>query len=458
MSVKKIVKEPTEENIYNSIMEDTVGRNKYIWRFCKILNEVEDGYVIGLNAKWGEGKTFFINQVKMTMEAYSGRLSDGLEPEKLLSCIDKVSRKDKYDKKIKPQLCFYYDAWENDADDEPVLSLLHCMAKAEGGKIKTAQLKEQLSLVASCFVPLKLEEMLKENASHDLLSDEKNKDERRKAIDDYLETIHIEKGERAIIFVDELDRCKPNYAVRFLERIKHYFEKDNITFVFSVNLEELQHTVKKYYGDDFDGYGYLRRFFDLILDLPKADMSYYIEELGLDYSSYYFDTYAKEVIKQFDFSVRETEKYINVLNNSITKWLTNHEGSTNEEYNSLKNISSFYIPFMLGQKIKNVDEYNDFVNGKNNKGLLDFVEKMQEVNQFDLLLLDGNEVYSKPDGSDSIMVTKREKHEELYDIIFNNNNDDFSQTIGKFFVSNSIKDKLIDACSMMSDYTLFEDD
>ena len=70
-----------------------------------------------------------------------------------------------------------------------------------------------------------------------------------------------ERGNRLVIFIDELDRCKPIFAVRFLEQIKHYIFDDRITFVFSVNLEQLQYTIQHYYGIKFDSCRYLDRFF-----------------------------------------------------------------------------------------------------------------------------------------------------------------------------------------------------
>lgn len=55
----------------------------------------------------------------------------------------------------------------------------------------------------------------------------------------------------------------PSFAVKLLARIKHYFFHDRITFVFAVNINELQYTIKKHYGTDFDACRYLGRFFDL---------------------------------------------------------------------------------------------------------------------------------------------------------------------------------------------------
>lgn len=75
-----------------------------------------------------------------------------------------------------------------------------------------------------------------------------------------MDQIPIERADKVVIFIDELDRCKPTYAVKLLERIKHYFNNDKIIFVFSTNLEELQSSVKCVYGESFNAYRYLDRF------------------------------------------------------------------------------------------------------------------------------------------------------------------------------------------------------
>ncbi len=85
---------------------------------------------------------------------------------------------------------------------------------------------------------------------------------------EFFTEILCERGNRLVIFIDELDRCKPTYAIKLLEQIKHYMMDDRITFVFSVNLEQLQHTIKCYYGADFDASRYLDRFFDFRIDWP----------------------------------------------------------------------------------------------------------------------------------------------------------------------------------------------
>ena len=79
-----------------------------------------------------------------------------------------------------------------------------------------------------------------------------------------------------IVVIDELDRCRPSYAVELLEIAKHLFAVDHIVFVMAVNRSELAHSIKSLYGNDFDARGYLRRFFDVDFRLPAPDRDEFI--------------------------------------------------------------------------------------------------------------------------------------------------------------------------------------
>lgn len=72
------------------------------------------------------------------------------------------------------------------------------------------------------------------------------------------------------VIIDELDRCRPTYAIRLLEGVKHLFGAPNICFIFSTNTNQLGESVKAVYGSGFDGYQYLRRFFSFHFRLPNA--------------------------------------------------------------------------------------------------------------------------------------------------------------------------------------------
>ena len=82
-----------------------------------------------------------------------------------------------------------------------------------------------------------------------------------------------------VVVIDELDRCRPSYAVELLEVAKHLFSVDHIVFVLAINRSELAHSIRSLYGSDFDGDGYLRRFFDIDLQLPDPEREKFINAL-----------------------------------------------------------------------------------------------------------------------------------------------------------------------------------
>ena len=99
----------------------------------------------------------------------------------------------------------------------------------------------------------------------------------RRVLQDMAYTVSKSKGNRPLIVViDELDRCRPSYAVELLEIAKHLFAVDRIVFVLAVNRSELAHSIKALYGRDFDATGYLRRFFDVDFRLPDPERREFI--------------------------------------------------------------------------------------------------------------------------------------------------------------------------------------
>ena len=82
-----------------------------------------------------------------------------------------------------------------------------------------------------------------------------------------------------IIFIDELDRCRPNFAIEVLEKAKHLFNVDNIIFILAADKSQLAHSIRAVYGQGLDVNGYLRRFIDFDYLLPSPVGSVYIKYL-----------------------------------------------------------------------------------------------------------------------------------------------------------------------------------
>ena len=243
----------------------------------------KSSYVINVNAEWGAGKTYFVK-----------RWAEDL----------------KYEHPV-----VYIDAWSNDFMDSPIITVLAeiqeqlletinkshlTQAKRKSFKnIGISVLPKILAALVKRYGGFDIEDLFVEESSDtdatpstqnnkplDLSaameamtiqafkehSDYKKGVKELKATIKELVKYSIEKPKNrlratapdypAFIFIDELDRCRPTYAVEMLEAIKHIFDIEGLVIVVSTHTEELQHTIKALYGSDFNATDYLKRFFD----------------------------------------------------------------------------------------------------------------------------------------------------------------------------------------------------
>jgi hypothetical protein len=92
-----------------------------------------------------------------------------------------------------------------------------------------------------------------------------------------------------IFFIDELDRCRPNYAVEVLEQVKHFFNVPGIVFVLSIDKEQMVNAIKGFYGNEsINGHEYLRRFIDLEYVIPAPETATFCNYL---YNYYGFNDF-----------------------------------------------------------------------------------------------------------------------------------------------------------------------
>ena len=318
--------QPTFENLYDTLLNDAIGRNTDILCFTEILNNITGSYSIALDGRWGSGKTFFVKQAKLLIDANNNHIKTLSEEQK--EGLNNIFGKQEYS--YLPQVCVYYDAWENDNDEDPILSLIYSIVESTNGDFSFAQDASIFKIAASVlslFAEKDWNNVIDALSSTNPFDAIKNTKEIENTIKDFLDSLLEERGDRLIIFIDELDRCKPTYAVRLLERIKHYFLNERITFVFSVNVAELQHTVKKHYGDDFDACRYLDRFFDLRTSIPDANKSKFYRHIGFDNTTTTYDFVCAQVIEYLNLSLREISKYF-----CLTRLASQELKNKNNEY------------------------------------------------------------------------------------------------------------------------------
>lgn len=117
--MKRLELMPTDENILTSLKEDIFERNQDLMYFIQLLDSIEGPYSIALNGSWGSGKTFFVKQAKMVLDAYNKDFNMPEMNQFMIKGLIKFP-----EQKIKNQYCIYYDAWKNDCDMDPIYSLI----------------------------------------------------------------------------------------------------------------------------------------------------------------------------------------------------------------------------------------------------------------------------------------------------------------------------------------------
>lgn len=311
----------TDENVLNSIADDKLNRTRDVKDFIDLLETLEDNSFIALDGAWGDGKTFLVRQIEMTLRyhnkiAFKHEITEG---EKQAFADNGVLGKNLHLKRT--YLPIYFNAWLYDNHSDALMALLLVAIKQCNKYVDTKLKGDNGSKIVSILDALHFwnnnnwKELKKSFTDMDILSDAYFLEEVSDKIKEVFNDILVEEGEKLVIFVDELDRCRPTFAVEVLESIKHFFEDDRIIFVVSTNKAQLIHTISNYYGVNFDSVGYLNKFFDLNIQLPEANSLNYFFSLGKTCNSVnYIFTIAKDFQKYFNLSLRDTITYFQKIN------------------------------------------------------------------------------------------------------------------------------------------------
>ena len=464
MGIKSLELEPTKENILETITRNLIDRNHSVWQFARFCDAQEYRCSIALDAQWGDGKTFFVKQAKMLMETFNpftNTITDE-EKERIKKAFSQYIGSGDNAIDLQPQVCVYYDAWSNDNDIDPILSLVYEIVRDTAYDYSFKRGWDCIKSAASIidFITGKdVKDIVDLMRGDDPLDALKNQRDIHTIVEDFLASLLNEQGNRLVIFIDELDRCKPSYAVQLLERIKHYFSNDRITFVFAVNVEELQHTVKRYYGEGIDASRYLDRFFDYRMALPPANMTKYYREIGLDSAVDVFESICKAVVRYYSFSIREIEKFYRNVKIAAYKPIHDERFSGFPEGNALMVGLYLFVPIIIALRMVNETLYYDFINGKNSKPLIDILGDAKIARSVYWKLLDINETYEETNPTDDqIVVSIVEKLNQVYNALFDRDDDRTRREInvGSCSFSKQTKEKIMRITSMLSEYTSFE--
>ena len=254
-------------------------------------NQNGRGLTMVINGKYGSGKSTLLNFIE-----------------------EKNEQEEKFN-------ILKYNAWENNFFENPLIPILHTISKLKtnGAKIKDGAKNILKNIPKVFFATLANAHSLDLQA---LCSNENIFEEYDSYSNAMSEFKNILKDhctiKKTILFVDELDRCLPEYQIKVLESIYHLLDIPDLIVVIALDKTQLENAIKSKFGEDQNTYGYLAKFIQYEIDLPEGDTYEYIKQL-MTFSvqkEYEYETKSliSDMFKVNNVSIRECQLMINEIN------------------------------------------------------------------------------------------------------------------------------------------------
>ena len=268
---------------------DVLGREPQVKAFCSVLTGIETPVVLSVDGGWGAGKTAFVKMCAAWMRT-DASASRGV------SVVE-------------------FNAWTQSHTGDPLRDMVAAVTDqiTEGDTERRRKIAELLRRQAAKL------------ASDGLLDDAffslaEGPERELATFKDALRGDVSDCGGRLVAFVDELDRCRPDYALGILEKVRHLFDVDGVVVVLAVNREALDHAVGALHGPPGKAERYLRRFVDQATRLPDPDekavtafMEHLYRETGLT-ERMKVETYTRLILELLtglaDGSLRDLEQAV----------------------------------------------------------------------------------------------------------------------------------------------------
>ena len=261
--------------------KDALNREPLIKNVTRVFKQSSDGLVVTINAKWGEGKTSFLKLWKISLEKDTSFIPvyyDAFQHDfssdafvSISSAIYKGIEKPSYQKnseRERAQLKYLKKASKDVTIELAKMTAGIAVGYLSGGILTNSSV---IAWAKSAFQKLTFG-ALKVNADEQFESYLTSEDS-IKTFQDQIKSIlapYEDMPQRKVVmFIDELDRCRPAFAIEVLEKTKHLFNIDSVFFVLAINREQLLKTLERAYGlQSDDASVYLQKFVDFEIRLP----------------------------------------------------------------------------------------------------------------------------------------------------------------------------------------------
>lgn len=349
--------------------DDALQRKPAADALTDVLKGEANPLVVSLNGTWGTGKTFVLKRWQAQLKL------DGCQ-------------------------AIYFNAWEDDYCGDPLVAIIGQLWQA----LKDSDWKEIGNSVKESAKPLLTKTVFNvvristagivdltpdalksvgERALDDYYAERANRDNLKERLTKMAADVAKATGYPLVFIIDELDRCRPTFAIELLERIKHVFDIPHLVFVLGIDRNQLSSSVQAVYGS-IDVDGYLRRFFDVEFELPAADSALFCKHLmeRHDLASYFqarsvgsgstihqkdYDDFLEvlpELCDRLELSLRDMEHVMRLLVFAGRNVQDKHR------------LFPVLLSVLLLLRVKNYDLYLQYVQGKClPSNVLNYIEK-----------------------------------------------------------------------------------
>lgn len=462
-----------DDEIVNTLITDTIGRRKKVINFIKLISLIQNNEIIALNGAWGSGKTVFMKQFELLINFINNYNENGeivneeLKTNNLL-CLKNIDEEDinelnKIVKNNQDDLrtyfegnqtnCLYFNAWEYDNNSEPILSIIYKIINDFpylSSHLENTEFKKMATILdaTSLFLSKGYIKASDYISSEKLIEGIQTSEEIKIQINNLFDKLLEENSNKMIIIIDELDRCRPTYAIRLLEEIKHYIRNENIIVILATNIQQLSNTIKNIYGYKFNVDEYLDKIIDMTFSLPPIDKINYIRNLPLESNKHNDNWFTETIMTYVNFKrleMRSINRFITLM-----KVYENHIYLKKIRYSYIRKLLQYvFLPYCLGEQIFDSNNYNEFIRGKGYEGFFRYVsssEKMIHVINYCLYPMTPKE--------------KRNLESDLkiiYDAVYNQDKEQWTLHVGNVEIDRYDVDYYNDLCTMMSEFIIPED-
>lgn len=356
---------------------DKLQREENAKILTAFIRSCDQPSVLCIDAEWGQGKTTFLRMWKQYLK------NEGFAT-------------------------LYFSAWENDFSDDALVSLIGEISSS----IKELSIHGNISKARKCFkTAKKLSATLLKNAgplavklvtygavdanaateqaiagfTESIAKEQIEKYEKSKktlakfrtALENFANSLYDNRQEKGsdqpeknpvVFIIDELDRCRPTFAIELLEKVKHFFNVKNFVFVIATDKTQMGHSIKAVYGPNFDVNSYLRRFIDFDYLLPLPEQGRYLESL---FQKFGFTEYFQQASLASGRRSNEVIQFLDMLANAFSLTLRDQDHCCSllsifirSTTPARLSLNPQVLGLMIVLKLKKPELYKDIRSGK----------------------------------------------------------------------------------------------